>query len=140
MREDVRRSLAIDASSTLEERTVDITTTGRRSGAPRRIEIGFYRLDDEIYLSGIPAPSIRHWLANLAAHPPFTFHLTHGPVVDLPATATVIVDFEERRRVLAHFVEEFNRRQGPDSPWPEALLGEWVEHSPLAKVTFAEAD
>ena len=29
MREDVREALAIDASSTLEDRMIDITTTGR---------------------------------------------------------------------------------------------------------------
>jgi deazaflavin-dependent oxidoreductase (nitroreductase family) len=138
MREDVRRALAIDASSTMEDRTIDITTTGRRSGQPRRIEIVFYRLDDDIYLSGIPAPTTRHWLANLAADAQFTFHIKHGVVADLPATATVIVEPTERRRVLAAFVEEFNRRHGPDSPWPKAVLDEWVEHSPLAKVTFQE--
>jgi deazaflavin-dependent oxidoreductase (nitroreductase family) len=140
MREDVRQALAIDASSTLEDRTIDITTTGRNSGEPRRIEIVFYRLGDDIYLSGIPAPRPRDWLANLAAHPRFIFHLKHRVVVDLPATATVIVDPAERRRALAVFVEEFNRRHGPDSQWPEAVLDEWVEHSPLAKVTFDETD
>jgi deazaflavin-dependent oxidoreductase (nitroreductase family) len=138
MREDVRRALAIDASSTMEDRTIDITTTGRHSGRPRRIEIVFYRLDGDIYLSGIPAPTTRDWLANLAAHPQFSFHLKHDVVADLPATATIIVDPAERRRVLAAFVEEFNRRYGPDSPWPEAVLDEWVEGSPLAKVTFGE--
>jgi hypothetical protein len=35
MREDVRQALAIDASSTIEDRTIDITTTGRRSGEPQ---------------------------------------------------------------------------------------------------------
>jgi deazaflavin-dependent oxidoreductase (nitroreductase family) len=138
MREDVRQALAIDASSAMEDRTIDITTTGRRSGQPRRIEIVFYRLGDDIYLSGIPAPTTRNWLANLAAHAQFTFHLKHDVVADLRATATVIVDPAERRRVLAVFVEEFNRRQGPDSPWPEAVLDEWVEYSPLAKVTFQQ--
>jgi deazaflavin-dependent oxidoreductase (nitroreductase family) len=98
MRPDVRQALAIDASSTREDRTIDITTTGRRSGEPRRIEIVFYRFDDEIYLSGIPGPKTRDWLANLAAQPSFTFHLKHGVVADLPATATVIVDPVERRR------------------------------------------
>jgi len=44
------------------------------------------------------------------------------------------------RRVLAVFVEEFNRRHGPDSPWPHAVLNEWLERSPLAKVTFADAE
>src|SRR5580692_10955735 len=101
MRADVRDALAIDASSTLEDRTIDITTTGRRSGQPRRIEIVFYRLGDDIYLSGIPAPTTRNWLANLAAHEQFTFHLKHGVVADLRATATVIVDPAERQRVLA---------------------------------------
>ena len=97
MREDVRQALAIDASSTIENRTIDITTTGRRSGEPRRIEIAFYRLGDDIYLSGIPGPKTRNWLANLAAQPQFTFHLKHGVVADLPATATVIADPAERR-------------------------------------------
>jgi deazaflavin-dependent oxidoreductase (nitroreductase family) len=140
VREDIHQALAIDASSTMEDRTIDITTTGRRSGQPRRIEIAFYRLGDDVYLSGIPGPTSRHWLANLAAQPRFTFHLKHGTVADLPAMATVIVDPSERRRILAVFVEEFNRRHGPDSPWPEAVLSEWVEHSPLAKVTFVETD
>jgi deazaflavin-dependent oxidoreductase (nitroreductase family) len=140
VRDDVREALAIDGSSTLEERTIDITTTGRRSGLPRRIEIVFYRLGDDIYLSGIPAPKPRHWLINLEAHPQFTFHLKHRVVADLAAVATVVADSAERRRVLAVFVEEFNRRHGGDAQWPEAVLDEWVEHSPLAKVTFEETD
>lgn len=138
MREDVRHALAIDASSTMQDRTIDITTTGRRSGQPRRIEIVFYRLGDDIYLSGIPGPKTRDWLANLAAHPQFTFHLKNSVVADLPATATVITDPAERRRVLAVFAAEFNRRRGPDSPWPEAVLEEWAERSPLAKVSFTD--
>ena len=140
MRQDVRKALEIGPSSTLEDRTIDITTTGRRSGRPRRIEIVFYRLDDDIYLSGIPGPRTRDWLTNLAADPKLIFHLKHGVTADLAATATVIVDPEERRRVLAVFVEEFNRRNGPDSPWPEAVLDEWVERSPLALVTLADTD
>ncbi|MBJ7609308.1 MAG: nitroreductase family deazaflavin-dependent oxidoreductase [Candidatus Dormibacteraeota bacterium] len=122
MREDVRQALAIDAPSSADDRTIDITTSGRRTGEPRRIEIVFYRLGDDVYLSGIPGPTTRNWLANLAANPEFTFHLKHGVVADLPATATVIVDAAERRRVLAVFVEEFNHRNGPDSPWPTAVL------------------
>jgi deazaflavin-dependent oxidoreductase (nitroreductase family) len=140
MREDVRQALAIDDTSTIEDRTIDITTTGRHSGEPRRIEIVFYRFGDDVYLSGIPGPSRRNWLANLAAHPQFTFHLKHGVVADLPAMATVIVDPAERRRVLCALVEEFNRRRGPDTPWPEGVLDEWVERSPLAKVTFVDVE
>ena len=141
MRDEVRAALAIDASSTLADRTIDITTTGRRSGKPRRIEIVFYRMGDDFYLSGIPAPTTRDWLANLAANPRFTFHLKNSVAADLPATATIVLEPAERRRVLAVFVEEFNRRRREsDDGWPEAVLDEWVAQSPLAKVTFDEDD
>jgi deazaflavin-dependent oxidoreductase (nitroreductase family) len=140
MHDDVRRALAIGPSSTLEERTIDITTTGRRTGEPRRIEIVFYRFEESIYLSGIPGPRTRDWLANLAASPNFTFHLKHGVVADLPAVAIVITDPAERRRVFVEFVDQFNERNGPDGPWPKAVLEEWVEGSPLAKVQIVEAD
>ena len=139
MRDDVRRALAITRSSSLEDRTVDITTTGRRSGEPRRIEICFYRFEDAIYLSGVPAPQRRNWLANLAANPSFTFHLKHGVVADLPAVAEVITDPTERRRVFVDFVDDFNERNGPDGPWGTAVLDEWVAGSPLARVSFPEA-
>jgi deazaflavin-dependent oxidoreductase (nitroreductase family) len=138
MREDVCQALDIGASANLEERTIDITTTGRRSGQPRRIEIVFYRFEGSTYLSGIPGPRIRDWLANLMADPNFTFHFKYGVVADLPARATVITDPPERRRILADFVDQFNQRNGPDSGWPAADLDEWVESSPLARVDFVE--
>jgi hypothetical protein len=140
VRDDVREALAKGGSPNILERTIDITTIGRRSGAPRRIEICFYRFEDSTYLSGIPSPRTRDWLLNLQDEPHFIFHLKHGVVADLPAVATVIVDPLERRRVFVDFVDNFNRRNGPDSPWPRASLDEWVEHSPLAKVSFAETD
>ena len=141
MRDDVRAALTIDARSTIEDRTIDITTTGRRSGKPRRIEIVFYRLGEDVYLSGIPAPKTRDWLANLAANPNFTLHLKHSVVADLPATATIVLEPAERRRVLAVFVEEFNRRRREnDDAWPAAILDEWVAQSPLARVTFDDGD
>ena len=79
-------------------------------------------------------------MANLTAHPQFTFHLKRDVLADLPATATVVTDPTERRRLLTEVVDEFNRRRGPDSPWPVAVLDEWVERSPLAKVTFVDDD
>jgi deazaflavin-dependent oxidoreductase (nitroreductase family) len=140
MRDDVRRALAITPASTFEERTVDITTTGQRSGAPRRIEICFYRLGATTYLSGIPAPRTRDWLANLAAEPRLTFHLKGTVVADLDARATVITDPSERRHVLGAFVDDFNQRNGSDSDWPTAILDEWLAGSPLARVEFLDAE
>lgn len=135
MRDDVRKALDIDRSTSLADRTIDITTTGRRSGQPRRVEICFYRFGDTIYLSGMPRPRPRDWLANLAADPHFTFHFKRGVVADLPAVAEVITDPAERRGPLAQFAEDANLRNGPGS----ADRDEWVERSPLARVTFTEA-
>lgn len=136
----MRNALNINDDSTVEDRTIDITTTGRRSGKPRRIEICFYRFDDAIYLSGIPGPRPRDWLVNLDSEPEFIFHLKNNVVVDLPAVASVISDPMERRRVFVKFVDDFNLRNGPGSGWPSAVLEEWVERSPLARVNFVESD
>ena len=68
---------------------VDITTTGRKSGAPRRIEIYFHHFDGDYYITGRPGFK-RDWLANLAADPDFTLHLKRGVRADLPAAATPI--------------------------------------------------
>jgi deazaflavin-dependent oxidoreductase (nitroreductase family) len=138
MRDDVRQALDISPSANLDDRTIDITTTGRHSGTPRRIEIVFYRIEDSIYLSGIPGPRRRDWLANLSAEPHFMFHLKHGVSADLPAVATVITDEGERSRLLAPLVDQFNDRRNDDSEWPRAELDAWVHGSPLARVDFVE--
>ena len=68
------------------ERTIDITTTGRTTGRPHRIEMWFHNLDGRLYLTG--TPGARGWHANLLAHPEFTFHLKGTVRADLPARAT----------------------------------------------------
>jgi deazaflavin-dependent oxidoreductase (nitroreductase family) len=137
MRDDVSRALEKGESPDFADRTIDITTIGRRTGEPRRIEICFYRFEDSTYLSGSPAARPRDWLLNLMAEPNFTFHLKKGVVVDLPAVAIVITSPTERRRVLTDIVDKFNRRDGADSQW---ALERWVEGSPLAKVHFADSN
>jgi hypothetical protein len=136
VRKDVSLALEKGNSPDFADRTIDITTIGRRSGEPRRIEICFYRFEESTYLSGRPALRSRDWLLNLAADPHFTFHLKNGVVADLPAVATVVTSPAERRRVLTDIVEAFNRRAGPSSQW---VLEEWVERSPLAKVHFVDS-
>ena len=95
MDEAVRTALDTD-------RTVDITTVGRRSGTPRRIETWFYRAGGRYYLTGLPGR--RSWYANLVAEPEFTFHLKQSAVADLPASARPIDDAAERRTVLAEIL------------------------------------
>jgi deazaflavin-dependent oxidoreductase (nitroreductase family) len=80
--------------------TIDITTTGRRTGLPRRIEIVFHSFDGRLYISGMPSRRTRAWLQNLRANPRFTFHLKQLLQADLPATAREITDPVERREVL----------------------------------------
>jgi deazaflavin-dependent oxidoreductase (nitroreductase family) len=110
--------------------TIDITTTGRRSGTPRRIEIVFHRIDGRIWISGIPSPRKRAWIANLEADPRMTFHL-QGPVAvaDLPATARIVEDEEERRHILERVARA----------WRRTDVDRMVEQSPLIEVTIDEA-
>ena len=78
--------------------TVDITTHGRKTGQPRRIEIVFFNFDGRVYISGMPGR--RGWYANLLADPKLTFHLKGRVVADLPARAIPITDEEARRALL----------------------------------------
>src|SRR6266851_846730 len=104
---------------------IDITTVGRRSGRPRRVEIVFHNIDGSIYISGTPSPRRRSWLANLEARPEFTFHLK-GPVrADLPAKARIIDDEAERRRILPHIARTWRRND----------VDTMVRYSPLIEVT-----
>ena len=118
---------AIDAALQ-HGQTIDITTIGRRSGTPRRIEIVFHNIGGRIYISGRPATNRRSWLANLDANPDFTFHLKGRVTADLPAKARIIHDEAERREVLPHVARAWNRTD----------LEAMVRHSPLIEVTFPE--
>jgi deazaflavin-dependent oxidoreductase (nitroreductase family) len=56
-----------------DDPTIDITTTGRRSAEPRRVEIWMLDIDGRFFITGTPGP--RDWLANLRANPSLTVHL-----------------------------------------------------------------
>ena len=135
MDERIQRALAITPASRSRDRTIDITTIGARSGRPRRLEIWFYRVDGEIYLTTQPAK--RSWYANLLAKPEFTFHLKNGVRADLAATAEPILDPLERRRIFAPIVDDLNQplHRGYLSQ-PVEPVEDWVSGSPLMHVTF----
>lgn len=116
--EHVRRALARD-------RVIDITTIGRRSGSPRRIETWFYRVDDRYFLTGTPGR--RDWYANLLANPAFTFHLKRSVQADVPARAVPVTDAIRRREILAQILRELGRPSELDA---------WVSDSPLVEVLF----
>jgi len=90
--------------------TIDITTTGRHSGAPRRIEIVFFNFGGRLFISGTPNPAQeRAWLLNLRADPHMTFHLKQLVQADLPATAREITDPIERRPILEKVARAWRR-------------------------------
>jgi deazaflavin-dependent oxidoreductase (nitroreductase family) len=106
---------------------IDITTTGRTTGQPRRIEIYLHSIDGRLLISGMPrADRERAWLRNLAADPRLSLHLK-GPVAfaDLDATARIVTDEDERRALLI----------GVARAWRRTDLEAMVAHSPLIEVT-----
>jgi deazaflavin-dependent oxidoreductase (nitroreductase family) len=105
---------------------IDITTTGRESGKPRRLEIVFHNVDGRIYISGIPSPQRRSWIANLEADPHLTVHLKGRVRADLPATARIIDQEVERREVLPAIARAWGRKD----------LEQMVRYSPLIEVTI----
>ncbi len=125
-----KRSSDLDKIRTALSRgkVIDITTVGRQSGEPRRIEIVFHNIDGKIYVSGMPRPAPRAWLRNLEANPRFTFHLKGDPKADLDATARVISDESERRAVLPAVARA----------WKRDDLEEMVRYSPLIEVTLTD--
>ena len=105
---------------------IDITTHGRRSGQPRRIELVFHNVDGRIVISGRPGFP-RGWIANLRADPRMTLHLKGRLVADLPAQGRVITDRAERERLLAPIARLWRM--------DHAVM---VRSAPLIEVTFPQ--
>lgn len=116
MNSEMRRALA-------QDRTIDITTTGKKSGASRRKEIWFHNLDGRLFITGLPGR--RDWYANLLAHPEFTFHLKQSASANLPAVSTPVLDQAQRREIFAVILEKIGGN------WD---LEAWVADSPLVEV------
>ena len=104
---------------------IDITTTGKKSGDARRVEIWFHNLDGILYIAGLLLPGSRAWYANILNDSRLTFHLKGTTKADLPALATPITDAAERHKVLERICDNLGE--------PE-LLEARVAESPLIKV------
>jgi deazaflavin-dependent oxidoreductase (nitroreductase family) len=117
--EPVRAELADDP-------TVDITTTGRQTGLPRRIEIWLLDVDGRFFITGTSGR--RDWLANLTADPSLVVHLKRHAHLDLAARATSVDDEATRRAVLEHLNATWYRTQQP--------IDELVETAPMVEVVF----
>jgi deazaflavin-dependent oxidoreductase (nitroreductase family) len=106
---------------------IDITTTGRRTGKERRIEIAVHNLDGRLFISGTPSPRKRAWIYNLEANPHMTIHVKDpSSRRDLPATARIIDDEAERREIMPFIAAN----------WRRTDVDRMVAWSPLIEVTL----
>jgi deazaflavin-dependent oxidoreductase (nitroreductase family) len=110
---------------------IDLTTTGRRSGRPRKIEIFLHVDDGLLFVSGVPrADRTRDWIHNITADPHVIVHLKQSLMADIPAIARVVTDPAERRPLI----EAAARR------WGRTDVDEMVQHSPLIVLAVPDPD
>jgi deazaflavin-dependent oxidoreductase (nitroreductase family) len=98
-------------------RTIEITTLGRRSGRPVRIEIWWFHFENRFIITGTPGR--RAWLANLRAESRMTVHALGQ---DLPADAREVTERAFRRRFFTQ---------------PNAQVGWYLSQSPLDELVDA---
>lgn len=103
--------------------TIDLTTTGRRSGLPRTVEIWWFRVDGRFVITGTPGR--RDWLANALADPRVTIGVDG---IQLPAIVNPVTSEDFRRRVFT----------SPMTSWysSQAELDRLVATAPMVEVVF----
>ncbi len=107
---------------------IDITTIGRRTRQPRRLEIVFHNIAGRIVITGSPRRGrTRAWILNLEADPRITIHLKGLLEADLPGTARVITEPTERRSIADWIVGH---------AWPQMDRDSMVAASPMIEVTL----
>ncbi|WP_395729243.1 nitroreductase family deazaflavin-dependent oxidoreductase [Nakamurella sp.] len=110
---------------------IDLTTTGRRTGRPRRIEIFLHEEDGVLFISGMPrADRTRDWIHNVTADPNVVVHLKQSAATDIAATARVVTDDAERRPLIAAAARR----------WGRTDVEEMMRHSPLIVLTVTGGD
>jgi len=133
MDEKIKKALRSDT-------TIDIITTGAKTGIPRRIEIWFHNIGGRIIICGTPSASgekgkrvRRDWLANLRATPQFVFVLKESVQAELPARAVEITDPDDRRAIMSAPETRWYRDQG-------ISVERMVAESPIVEVFFDGAE
>ena len=108
---------------------IDLTTTGRRTGHPRTVEIFLHEDDGLLFITGMPrADRTRDWIHNIKADPHIVVHLKQSVTADIPATARVVTDPAERRPLI----------QAAARRWGRTDVDEMLEHSPLIVLTVTD--
>jgi len=107
----------------------DITTIGRTTGRPHRLEIYFHQFDGELFLTGRPGPK-RDWEANIESNPEFTLHLKRGVTADIPVRGEPEPDREVRAAILYRALTE---SWGSEPGRVRGALDRWVEDAPFIR-------
>jgi len=113
------------AAALRHSQVIDLTTTGRRTGLARRIEIFLHESDGRLFISGTPRPEKRAWIRNIEADPRVTIHLKDGVVADVPAVARVVEDPAERRPLI----------EAAAARWRRTDVDLMMAQSPLIELT-----
>lgn len=122
------------------DRTIDIVTTGAKTGLQRTTEIWFTRVDERIIICGTPgangdagAPRQRRdWLANLKANPDFWFCFKESLQYCVRARAREVTDRIDRYHIMS----------APGTRWYRERVGSvdvLVDFSPIVEVFFEQS-
>ncbi len=124
------------ATALATDMTIDIVTTGARSGQPRSTEIWFMNISGRIIICGTPgttsqvgAYTPRDWMANLRSNPDFEFCLKESVQHRLTARAAEVTDLDDRRHIMSAPETEWYRQQG-------CTLEELALNAPIVEVSF----
>lgn len=118
------------------DRTIDIVTTGARSGLERTTEIWFTNISGRIIICGTPSAdgsqgprAKRDWLANLKRNPEFLFRFKESTHLTLPARAVPVAGAADRRQIMGAPETAWYRDQG-------FSVEDLVRGAPIVEVFF----
>ena len=110
---------------------IDITTTGRRTGLPRRIEIWAHYMRGKIFIASRPGK--RSWHSNMISNKNFVIHFKGALPANLPAIARPVFDKSEREEIFGIIRQEtsFEERKN-------MVVNEWAEMGCLVEATLGQ--
>lgn len=117
----------MDINELASRRTIELTTIGRKSQLPRRIEIWWFCVNGRFVVTGTPGR--RDWLANVLANPDVVVHVNG---MDIEARARVVTDADFRRKVFTQ----------PETRWysTQAQLDRLVDTAPMIELELPGFD
>jgi deazaflavin-dependent oxidoreductase (nitroreductase family) len=96
-------STHVDLTALAKERTLEITTVGRKSGKRRTVEVWFVAENDHVFVqAGVKGR--KGWLANVRSDPEVGLDIAG---TKLHGHATIVNDEAERKRIIEMFRHKY---------------------------------